>query len=223
MQDADTLNHHFIVQTYTYSIENHLCYAAKLNEIAGKCTGIADKIFDFEAFLLAYSNAVYEAFIWHLYFLKQGDNTSFSKEEFNRILSLNGMSGFSINNNGEVIINELTTRCNTKVAQVRTTHSLVNLATEQAYFDTLGLNQDNTYLFTRGHNLFDLIVKIGKEVNNLLLTTQAAALTDPQEITELFARATPFQRELERVVVFVGYEEMAKIENKIKTFQQHRI
>jgi len=223
LQDADTLNHHFILQTYTYSIENHLCYAAKLNEIAEKCTGIANTVFDFEAFLLAYSHAVYEAFIWHLNFLKQGDNTSFCKEEFNRILSLNGMPGFSNNNNGEVIINELTTRCNTKVAQLRATHPLVNLATEQAYFDALGLNQDNTYLFTRGHNLFDLIVKIGKEVNNLLLTTQAAALTDPQEIAELFARATPFQRELERVVVFEGYEEMAKIENKIKTFQQHRI
>jgi hypothetical protein len=211
LQDADTLNHHFIVQTYTYSIENHLCYAAKLNAITEQCTGFANTVIDFEAFLLAYSNAVYEAFIWHLYFLKQGDNTSFSKEEFNRILSLNGMQRFNVKNNGEAIINELQTRCTTKTAQLKFSFPEVDLQTEKSYFAELGLNQENAYLYVRGHNLYDLIVKIGKEVNNQVLSTEAARKDNQQAVTDLYAKATPFQRKLDKEIVFGSYPEIEKI------------
>lgn len=205
----------FIFQTYTYSIENHLCYAAKLNAIPEKCTGIANTVFDFEIFLLSYSRAVYEAFIWHLFFLKQGDITSFSKEDFNRILSLNGMIGFNVNNNGEAIINELQTRCTTKTAQLKLSFPEVDLQTEKVYFAELGLNQENAYLYVRGHNLYDLILKIGKEVNNQVLSLEASRLANEQAIAKLYAQATPFQRELEKVIVFEGYKEIERIGREI--------
>jgi hypothetical protein len=215
LQDEGINVSDFIFQTYTYSIENHLCYAAKLNAIPEKCTGIANTVFDFEIFLLSYSRAVYEAYIWHLFFLKQGDITSFSKEDFNRILSLNGMIGFNVNNNGEAIINELTTRCNTKVAEFKAMYPLVDLATEQAHFTALGLTKDNAYLYVRGHNLFDLIMKIGKEVNNQVLGLEAGRLANEQAIAKLYAQATPFQRELEKVIVFEGYKEIERIGREI--------
>lgn len=207
----------FIFQTYTYSIENHLCYAAKLNVITEQCIGFANTVIDFEAFLLAYSHAVYDAFIWHLYFLKQGDIGTFSKEEFNRILSLNGMQRFNVNNNGEAIINELQTRCTTKTAQLKLSFPEVDLQTEKAYFSELGLNQENAYLYVRGHNLYDLIVKIGKEVNNQVLSTEAARKDNQQAVTELYAKATPFQRELEREILFDGYEEIIKVGTEISS------
>jgi len=218
LQEADISPANFIFQTYTYSIENHLCYAAKLNTIAAQCTGVADKIFDFEAFLLAYSHAVYEAFIWHLYFLKQGDVDTFSKDEFNMILSLNGMPGFSINNNGEVIINELTARCNTKVAELKATYPLVNLATEQAHFTALGLTRENTYLYVRGHNLYDMIVKLGKEVNDTLLAQQRQSLGITGEaIAQLYAKSIKFEKKLKEEIVFEGYEEIERVGREIST------
>lgn len=215
LQDEGINVSNFIFQTYTYSIENHLCYAAKLNAITEQCTGIANMVFDFETFLLAYSQAVYEAFIWHLYFLKQGDVDTFSKEEFNRILSLNGMQGFNVNNNGVAIINKLQTRCSTKTAQLKLSFPEVDLQTEKVYFAELGLNQENAYLYVRGHNLYDLIVKIGKVVNNQVLSLAAARLRNQQAVIELYAKATPFLRELERVIVFNGYEEIIKVGTEI--------
>ena len=213
LQEAGINAANFVFQTYTYSIENHLCYAAKLNTIAEKCTGVADKIFDFEIFLLAYSQAVYEAFIWHLHFLRQGDVTTFGKDEFNKILSLNGMPGFRIKNNGEIIINELTTRCKTKVTVLNAKYPLVDLATEQTHFTSLGLTRDNAYLYVRGHNLFDLILKIGKEVNNQVLALKASTLHNNELIKELYKEATPFERELEHKIMFDNYPEI----NMIKT------
>lgn len=217
LQDEGINVSDFIFQTYTYSIESHLCYAAKLNAIPEKCTGIVNTVFDFEVFLLSYSRAVYEAFIWHLFFLKQGDITSFSKEDFNRILSLNGMIGFNVNNNGEAIINVLSTRCNAKTAQLRATYPHIDIATEQTPFSTLGLTRDNAYLYVRGHNLFDLIVKTGNEVCALLLALEKVRLSTRQEIAKLYAQATPFQRELERVIVFDGYKEIERVASEINT------
>lgn len=216
LQEAGISAANFIFQTYTYSIENHLCYAAKLNTIAEQCTGVADAIFDFEAFLLAYSHAVYEAFIWHLHFLKQGNFGTFSKDEFNRILSLKGMPGFSIINNGEVIINELTTRCNTKVAELKATYPLVNLATEQAHFTALGLTRENTYLYVRGHNLYGMIVKLGKEVNDTLLAQQRQSLGITGEaIAQLYAKSIKFEDKLREEIVFEGYEEIERVGREI--------
>jgi hypothetical protein len=207
----------FIFQTYTYSIENHLCFTSKLNAIAKKCTGVEAVVFDFEAFLLTYSRAIYDTFIWHLHFLRNGDFETFSKEEFNRILSLNGMPGFSINNNGESIIYELSMRCNSKMAQLRITHPNVDLIPEKAHFTALGLNQDNVYLYIRGHNLFDLILKTGNEVNNRILKIEFNRLENNELAHTLYAKTTPFQRELERVIVFEGYPEIEKVGNDISS------
>ena len=217
LQEAGITANDHICQTYSYSIENHLCYATKLHAIPETCTGIANTVFDFEAFLLAYSQAVYEAFIWHLYFLKSGNMRTFSTRQFTTFLSLTHMNDFSIQNNAEAIITELTNRCTAKVNQLKAAYSHINIEAEKSYFETLGLRPDNAYLYTRGHNLFDLIVKIGNDVNNLLLTSEAARLTDQQLKKELFARATPFRRELERVIVFEGYAEMDKLRADMHT------
>lgn len=215
LQETDLNPSKFIFQTYTYSVENHFCYAKKLNAISEKCTGIEDTIFDFEVFLADYSAALYEAFIWHLYFIKNGDNETFSKSEFSNILSLNGMQGFSIKNNGEAILNELTKRSNTKVEKLKLNFNLFDLTTEKTSFSKLGLNRDNAYLYVRGHNLFDLIVKIGNELNNQLLSFESNRLIQKKSISKLYAQVTPFKLELERILIFHGYNEIEIIGNEI--------
>ena len=126
------------------------------------------------------------------------------------------MPGFSIINNGEVIINELTTRCNTKVAELKATYPLVNLATEQAHFTALGLTRENTYLYVRGHNLYGMIVKLGKEVNDTLLAQQRQSLGITGEaIAQLYAKSIKFEDKLKEEIVFEGYEEIERVGREI--------
>ncbi|MBP6611229.1 MAG: DUF4435 domain-containing protein [Paludibacter sp.] len=218
LQESNISAANFIFQTYTYSIENHLCYASKLNAVPEQCTGVENVLFDFENFLLQYSNALYEAYSWHLYFIKRGDSEIFSKEDFNKILSLNGMPDFNINNNGSDFIKELTARCNSKVAELKSKNHLVDIEPEQMYFESLGLTRDNTYLYIRGHNLFDLIVKIGKQVNDALLLKQRFKMEmNGEAIAKLYAQSTKFEDKLKEEIVFEGYPEIEKIKHEIRS------
>jgi hypothetical protein len=206
LQEAGISARNYIFQTYTYSIENHLCYASKLNDIPEKCTGLANTVFNFEAFLLAYSNAVCEAFIWHLYFLRNGDVGTFSKDALNEIIHLlQVIPNYDIDHNGQAVIDELISRCTVK------TNSL------KAQYLTVDIEAEKAYLFVRGHNLFDLIEEIGNQANNKLLTFEKEKLTGNNiAITRLYKRATPFKRELEKEIVFEGYGEIERIAREIK-------
>lgn len=219
LQKTEISATNYIFQTYTYSIENHLCYKTKLNLIPEKCTGVANTVFNFEAFLFAYSNAVYEAFIWHLYFLRNGNNTAFSKDEFNGIIHLlQVIPNYDIENGGAAVISVLSTRCNEKIDSLKVQHSDVDIETEKAYFQQLGVTRDNTYLFVRGHNLFDLVIEIGNHVNSIQLSQEKQRLADNRgAIMRLYSRATPFKRELEREIVADGYGEMERIGREIRT------
>ena len=94
-----------------------------------------------------------------MHFLKNSNENKFNKNEFTIILQLNGMHGFSINNNGEAIINELTTRCTTKVNSLKAQYPGIDIEADKAHFQTLGIIPSNTYLFVRRHDSFNLIVK----------------------------------------------------------------
>ncbi len=218
LQESKINASNHIYQTYTYSIENHLCYAPKLNEISERCTRIVSRIFDFERFLFAYSNTVFEAFIWHLYFLRNGDVKSFSKDEFNRIIHLlQVIPDYDVTNNGNAMIVELENRCNMKIKSLKVQYPDIDIESEKAYFNTLGVNADNVYLFVRGHNLFDLIAKIGEIVNEKLLQQEKLRLgANKDEIKGLFANKIPYKRELERVIVFEGYEQIVMIHEDLK-------
>jgi hypothetical protein len=220
LQEVGISSAKFIFQTYTYSIENHICYKSKLNAIPEKCTSIANTVFDFEAFLLAYSNAVYEAFIWHLHFLRNGDDSTFSKAEFKEIIQLlQVVNNSDIDHNGHAVINVLIRRCTDKIDSLRTLYPTVDIQTKKIYFQNLGVTPDNTYLFVRGHNLFDLIVEIGSQVNNKLLAEEKQKLAgNSTAITRLYNSATPFKRELEREILRNGYDEIERIENEIIQF-----
>ncbi|NDP22712.1 MAG: DUF4435 domain-containing protein [Paludibacter sp.] len=217
LQESDISPSNHIYQTYTYSIENHLCFISKLNAIPEKCTRIADHIFDFEAFLFSYSNAVYEAYIWHLYFLRIGDETSFSKDEFNRIIHLlQVVPDYDIANNGNAIILEMENRCNIKINSLKVPFPDVNIELEKTYFRTLGVTSNNVYLFVRGHNLFDLIVAIGKKNCDKLLDYQKIRLgNNRQAVAQLYTDTIKYEKELMNEIVFGGYGEMEKIEKDL--------
>ncbi len=205
----------YIIQSYTYSIENHLCFALKLNRISEKCTGIKNFIFDFEVFLVNLSNSIYELFIWHLHFLRQNNESTFSRNDFINTININKITSFNIQDNAEAYINNIKSNCDAKIAELTSIYGTVDVENDRDHFAALGLHPDNTYLYIRGHNILDLIVKIGNTINNKVLNLEKDKLSDPQEIKKLYAQAIPFKRELERIIEFDGYDEITKIKKDI--------
>ncbi len=220
LQEAEIRQNGYIFQTYTYSIENHLCFANRLNDIPQKCTGFPNTVFDFGAFLISYSNALYELFIWHLHFMRSGQSDLFSKEAFKQIIQLQQVApGYDTDHNGRAVIDELSRRCTEKLSRLTAEHPDTDIAAEKAWFQSLGVMPHNAYLFVRGHNLFNLLEDIGNVVNHKILSLQKSKLTTSREaIGQLYDNTIPFGRELKKELIFTGYPEIERLGAEIEAF-----
>ncbi len=78
----------FLYQTYTYTKENHLCYAQNLSKI---CHEITLQHFDFEPFIKKYSQITFPVLLNWLYyfpFQNQDPNSLISNKNLEKILSI---------------------------------------------------------------------------------------------------------------------------------------
>lgn len=148
-----------IAQTYTYSWENHYCFAEALQKIwLNKCPDLAGK-FDFQIFLKEYSNAVYISFMFLLFLKRQGVVDGFERS-FNSILPKQ-FTRVELLQNGMPLVKSLSEKMN----YLCLNHPLwlsFDLEKESRNITHSSLDSDNAYLFIRGHNVFDLLANIGK-------------------------------------------------------------
>lgn len=151
----------FICQTYTYSWENHYCFAEGLQERLMLLDRQAAQSFNFEVFLQVYSDVVYEPLLLFLYMKKNGIE-GFSSRKFTQALSLQYRTG-DLKNNGMPVIERL----KKAFAFVTELKSHINFDIEQIkdFYEDLGLVKENAYLHIRGHNLYNLIRGIGIHLN----------------------------------------------------------
>lgn len=70
-----------------------------------------------------------------------------------------------LDDNGTPVIERLKTTLNHVINPIKTA-SLFNLEAEKAHYNSLGLNKENAYLHYRGHNLYNLVLSIGKNLCN---------------------------------------------------------
>ena len=157
LQEPDLDAAHFVCQTYAYSWENHYCEAKALQKrFMDKCSEKAC-LFDFEAFLSAYSSVVYKPLLLLLYCLKN-HKPEFSKKMFSSCLP-NQCKGDELTDNGRPYIEKISKNfeqyLNTTFAQS------IDFEAESSYYQSLNVNEQNAYLHIRGHNLFDLVAYIG--------------------------------------------------------------
>lgn len=149
----------FIAQTYTYSWENHYCFADRLqNRFVSICPDVACK-FDFRVFLSGYSKAVYEPFMFMLYLKRAGACGRFERE-FNIRLPKQ-CSSSCLENNGEKFILAL----NDSLTDLCVQHPLWSSFDQQDEKSNIThtlLTSSNAYLYVRGHNVLDLVLNIGK-------------------------------------------------------------
>lgn len=149
--DAD----HYIIQTYTYSFENHYCETNSLQaSIAANANGCG---FNFEVFLRTLSDALYEPFLLLLFCKRTGSNL-LTEKDFRHIIK-NQCTSVEAQNDGAGYVQYITQSFE---PFIKAGVSIgFNPKAEGATYSARGLDKDNAYLHVRGHNIFDLTIHIG--------------------------------------------------------------
>ena len=151
------LENPYIFHTYAYAIENFQCYAKGLHETCVMVTLNDHRIFNFERFLLSYSQTIWPLFVWHVAFLQRRKMTMhFDMCEFNKVVVLPSVRI----QNPQWAIEYLSKKVRAKMFQLERRFPKLKDAlpeTERMLRD-LGINDNNTYLYIQGHHLFDLVV-----------------------------------------------------------------
>lgn len=146
----------YIVQTYTYAIENYQCYSGCLHHICIQSTLNDKRIMEFVPFMESYSKIIYPLFLWSIWAYKYNHFNDFSLHSFNYIVKL---PAFNPNKPSDCL----------KQLAGRITKNLKNLETEfpdeQPRIDaldilvrSLGIEPRETYLYIQGHNLYDNVI-----------------------------------------------------------------
>ena len=202
---------HYILQTYTYSFENHLCFAERLKDLPAKVCGLSNSLFDFEAFLVAYSEEIYPLLLFFLYDSKQ-PNSIYSIDEFSRVISIPDIPE-KLKKNGKCIIKEIQTRVSIEIAKLKRIHTSYNEDYEAKQYTMLGLKKDNAYLYVRGHELYKLIVRVGQALCKELKLQEKNRLEEINKLTEittLYASQNTFEKECKMAELHFSYPEIIK-------------
>lgn len=159
-QQEDIDANHFILQTYTYSFENHFCFSDNVNRAEMMACGI-QKI-DFQRFLTDYSRIIYPLMVWQLY-LQSVSPEAFPQRVFHRLLNLT-LGHKATENNGASVLLQLKERAHKLETHLKRQYPEADPTWFEARCQTLGVHRDNCYLFVRGHQLYDLIVDLGHRI-----------------------------------------------------------
>lgn len=153
-QDLDAA--HYVIQTYTYSWENHYCQENSLQiSIAEHAYGFG---FNFSVFFENLSHAIYEPLLLLLYCKRVGSDL-LTEGSFNRLMKKQ-CTAVETQNDGNGYVQYIIQTFAQFLSQGVSIG--FNLATESAYFASMGLNRDNAYMHVRGHNIYELTNYIGR-------------------------------------------------------------
>lgn len=150
------LDNPYVVHTYAYAIENLQCYAPSLHQVCVMATLNDRAIFDFEGYLQAYSEAIYELFVWAIWIYRANRFTEFPLTSLNNIINVERLNVMNYTD----AIERVRHNANRKVAYLQKHYPEAKgkLKPLKAELATLGLRPDNTYLYIQGHHLLDNVV-----------------------------------------------------------------
>ena len=216
LHDSKINVNHFVFQTYTYSFENHLCFAEGLNDLCHQITRQPNTFFDFRQFLQEYSKIIHELFLWHIYFIA-ADANHFPMPEFNQLVTLEwGHSHPDIRENGKHELDRLRLQVKTKVAEMRRRYPKADLSILEKRYHPMGLTPENTYLFIRGHNIYYIVYMLIKEVCKRI----ARQYRESPEAGQInfFSYRHAIDAKLKQHLHFGEYEAIRQIEKDINLF-----
>lgn len=190
----------YILQTYSYAIENYHCYADSLHEVCVQATLNDRSLVDFPAFLQAYSQVVYPLFLWNIYFYRRHDQRTFPMYDFHTCTRLTEVDLKRL----DAALNDVHRRVEAKLGWLRRRFPKWQLRVDALgrELEPLGLRPDTTYLYIQGHHLMENVVM-------KLLTPVCTALRREREreIKQLAEHREQMQNELtcyENSLVSIG-------------------
>lgn len=162
LQESGIDAEHYILQTYTYSWENHYCLAEQIQQHLAELSPETAAKFDFAGFLNQLSCSAYEPLLYLLEALDKKLVHSNMVGAFNECFPRQCTAAV-LGNNGAQLISQiqddlLQFMSNPAFAQI-------DIAAAKEKYQRLGLTEENTYLHLRGKNIFGLLAHIGHIVS----------------------------------------------------------
>ena len=146
----------YVIQTYTYAIENYQCWAGSLHQICVQCTLNDHRLIDFPAFMELYSKAVYPLFVWNVWFYRKKLHNQFSMQDLNidiRIKSVDVRRP-----QGAIVgVQERVAR-KLRFLESHYPQAIPEVASLRQELTGMGVTENNTYLFLQGHHLMENVI-----------------------------------------------------------------
>ncbi|MDR2969835.1 MAG: DUF4435 domain-containing protein [Tannerellaceae bacterium] len=207
---------HYVLQTYTYSIENHYCNPLTVNRAFLLRNRFENTSFDFERFLRTFSRTIYPSFIYYLYSEKCRDGIV-GKKEFIKLWDLAPPMIIDIDAGGINYLKAVKELTDEKIEALKCKYPAVSVSDMEDEFKTLGLMPDNTCLYVRGHNLFDkLITSIMKTIYGKQIKEYMKDLPDEEKSKYSSHRPNTTHEYFSQSLQY-DYPEMEKIGEDIKS------
>jgi len=149
-----------ILQTYSYSWENHYAFAPKLQQAFEEQVGRGET-FNFQTFLQDYSLIVYAPFLFMLY-QEKNRLKDFGRDKFKQCITLQYRKGDK-SNHGKSLLQRLADNLAGTIGEGMD-NSGFDLEKEAAFYKALGVNKENVYLYVRGHCLYNCLLSIGSKL-----------------------------------------------------------
>lgn len=150
----------YLLQTYTYSIENLLCYASTLEEVCTKAC-LDNPTFDIIGYMDEVSRIIYPLLIWAL-FLEANGYTGFTATQWDNIFPCD-KNIYAEDHADANILSGISTNVQTAIAQIEALHSDKTTSKEQfeeQITQQFNLTAENCYLYVRGHDIYKFILKV---------------------------------------------------------------
>lgn len=150
---------HYILQTYTYSWENHHCWHESLQ--AAWLPWQNNIKFDFSIFLQNLSSVIYHAFVVVLTKKRLAHKGFTLSALCNALDKVQANQKDALLNNGEAVLTAIANNISSKLANVNEESDMEIDSTIQRLTE-IGANKTNIYLYMQGHSIYNLVCRIGK-------------------------------------------------------------
>ena len=207
------------MHTGVYAIENLQCHAEVLHRVCVMATLNDRELFDFRAFLQAFSRTVHPLLVWNVWAYRYGAYTQFSLTDFARTVELREVQI----HHPERMIEALRRRVNRQIAtlqrrfpQARATYKPLRDELEQ-----LGVTPDKTYLYMRGHDLVDVVLgpllavvcdNLRREREREINQLACHAVQQQNELAAYRHAVAPFEEMLRKHTAYHDTPEFLRIE-----------
>lgn len=146
----------YVFHTYTYAIDNYLCYAPSLHNLCVQVTLNDRHIVDFKAFMATYSMLVFPLLVWCIGLRRIGAGSSLTNSDFATYTGLRKVKIEHIS----LCLQDVERRVKLKMRKLRKKYPkmISHLKKVEKEILRLGVTPETTYLFIQGHHIVNNVV-----------------------------------------------------------------